>query len=149
MKTWKVIVLIVIGTLIIIQFFPTYTNESNEMPATDLIQSHEPPSQVSTLLHNACYDCHSNNTDYPWYNQVQPYAWMLEGHIKKGKADLNFNEFDTYSKAKQRKKLKQMYQSLQENTMPLGGYKILHAEGRLTKNERKQIKDWIEKELRK
>lgn len=149
MKTYQIILLIFIGFLIVIQFFPTLENKSDVVPATDLIKSHdEMPSQVATLLRNACYDCHSNNTDYPWYDQVQPIAWFLEGHIQKAKRKLNFNEFQTYSLEHQKKKLEKVRHALQENLMPLKSYKILHSEGRLSQEERQQIIDWIDQELK-
>lgn len=107
------------------------------------------PSQVATLLRNACYDCHSNNTDYPWYDKVQPTAWILEKHIKKAKGKLNFNEFETYSSEKQKKALENVRYAIEENAMPLKPYKLLHPEGRLSKDERQQIIDWIDEELKK
>src|SRR5699024_960998 len=121
MKASRILLLLFIVVLII-QFFPTLKNTSNEVPTTDLIQSREVPSHVATLIHNACYDCHSNNTDYPWYNKVQPWAWYLEGHIKKAKFALNFNEFETYSPDKQRKKLENMQKLVEEKKMPLTSY---------------------------
>lgn len=148
MKTVRRILLILVVALLLIQFFPTPKNKSDEVPVTDLISSREVPSHVATLVQNACYDCHSNNTDYPWYNRVQPWAWYLQGHIQKAKSKLNFNEFETYSQIKQKKKLENMHTAIEENTMPLTSYKIMHAEGRLTKSERKQILDWIEEELK-
>lgn len=148
MKFGQILLLIVIIAIIVIQFFPTMDNRENEVPTTDLIKAHDVPSHVATLVHNACYDCHSNNTDYPWYNKVQPFAWYLEGHIQKGKHSLNFNEFITYSEKKQKKKLENAHRALKENKMPLNSYKLFHSEGRLSKSERKQITDWIEEELK-
>lgn len=100
MKILRPLIGIIILTLIIIQFFPTLNNVNDEVPTTDVIQTRKAPSQVATLMHNACYDCHSNNTKYPWYNQIQPFAWILERDIIDGKRDLNFNEFETLSPEK-------------------------------------------------
>lgn len=148
MTIFKKIAWILLIALIVIQFFPTMENKSDVVPATDLIQSHEVPSQVATIMHNACYDCHSNNTDYPWYNHVQPSSWFLEGHIKEAKEHLNFNEFNTYSRKKQKEKLENIRQMVDEDKMPLTSYKLLHWDANLSKSERKKITDWVDEELK-
>jgi|SRR5699024_4313475 len=148
MKLIRYILGIFLLTLILIQFFPTLENVNNEVPTTDIIQSRKVPSQVSTLVRNACYDCHSDNTQYPWYDKIQPFAWVLENHIIEGKRNLNFNEFETYDLKQQEEKLKKARKLIQENKMPLPSYKIMHAEGRLSTEEKKIIIDWIEEELK-
>lgn len=148
MKVLRLILGILLVSLIIIQFFPTTDNISNEVPNTDVIQHRQAPSHVTTLVQNACYDCHSNNTKYPWYDKVQPLAWILEKNIENGKRELNFNEFETYSRKKQQEKFEEIIEMVEENEMPLTSYKILHSEGRLTSAERKQITDWAKEELK-
>ncbi|HLS29929.1 MAG TPA: heme-binding domain-containing protein [Flavobacteriaceae bacterium] len=148
MKVLRVILGILLISLIIIQFFPTTDNISNEVPTTDVIQHRQAPSHVTTLIQNACYDCHSNNTQYPWYDRIQPFSWIFEKNIKDAKRALNFNEFETYSRKKQKEKFQKIIEMIEENEMPLTSYKILHSEGRLTKAEKKQITDWVEEELK-
>ncbi len=147
-KVLRLFLIILLLGIIVIQFFPTMKNKSDMVPATDLMQSHEVPSQVATLLHNACYDCHSNNTNYPWYNHIQPLSWFLEGHIKEGKKHLNFSKFANYSQQKQKEKLEHLVKLVNEDKMPLTSYKILHAEARLTDAERQRIVDWAEEMLK-
>lgn len=148
MKTLRLILGILVLTLLVIQFFPTMENIQNEVPSTDLIQHRTAPSQVATLVHNACYDCHSNNTQYPWYDKIQPFAWILESHIIDAKRKLNFNEFETYDRDKQKKKFLSMRNLIQENKMPLSSYKMMHSESRLSSEEKKMVIDWIEEELK-
>ncbi len=148
MKFFRLILGILLLSLILIQFFPTLNNVSDEVPTTDIIQSRAVPSQAATLVRNACYDCHSNNTQYPWYDKIQPFAWILENHIIDAKRELNFNEFETYDSNKQKKKFQSMKKLIEENKMPLTSYKIMHAEGRLSSREKKIIIDWIEEELK-
>jgi len=147
MKVVKIILLILLGTFIIIQFFPTMKNKSDVVPATDLITSRAVPSQVATLLHNACYDCHSNNTNYPWYNKVQPLAWFLEGHIQDAKRELNFNRFETYSRKEQKDFFEDIAFLVKNDKMPLSSYQFLHAESRLSEKEKQQIVNWAEEAL--
>ena len=97
MKITKVIAIIVLIVLVGIQFVPTKRNKSDVTPQTDFMLVSEVPITIQNQLKVSCYDCHSNNTSYPWYNKVQPIAWFLENHIKEGKAELNFNEWKNYS----------------------------------------------------
>lgn len=147
MKILKPLLLILILLAIVIQFFPTRQNADNTIPKTDLLTVHQIPSNTATLIKNACYDCHSNHTDYPWYDKVQPFAWVLEKHINDAKREINFNLFETYSPEKQKKILNKMHQVIEEKTMPLTSYKMMHSEARLSKEERQEILDWIESEL--
>lgn len=147
MKVIKPFLIILILLIVVIQFFPTRQNINNNIPPTDLLVAHEIPSNTATLIKNACYDCHSNHTDYPWYDKIQPFAWVLEKHIDDAKRKINFNEFETYSSVKQKKILNAMHKAIENKTMPLTSYRIMHSEARLSKEERKEILDWIEDEL--
>ena len=84
MKITKVIAIIVLIVLVGIQFVPTKRNKSDVTPQTDFMLVSEVPITIPNQLKVSCYDCHSNNTSYPWYNKVQPIAWFLENHIKNG-----------------------------------------------------------------
>ena len=90
MKIIKIIAWIVLAALVVIQFFPVDYNQSETIPQTDFMLVNNVPVTVKKSLQVSCYDCHSNNTQYPWYNKLQPVAWFLEGHIKEGKEELNF-----------------------------------------------------------
>ena len=85
MKIVKIIAWIALIALVAIQFFPVDYNQSETIPQTDFMLVNNVPVTVEKSLQVSCYDCHSNNTQYPWYNKVQPVAWFLEGHIKKEK----------------------------------------------------------------
>ena len=98
MKTLKIIALILLVAFVGIQFIPTERNQSDLVPRTDFLLVNNTPENIGNLLQVSCYDCHSNNTNYPWYNKVQPIAWFLENHIKEGKDELNFSEFQSQKK---------------------------------------------------
>ena len=97
MKIIKIIAIVLLVALVGIQFIPVDLNQSKVVPKTDFMLVNDVPNDIKNKLQVSCYDCHSNNTKYPWYNKVQPVARFLEGHIKEGKAELNFNEWDDYS----------------------------------------------------
>ena len=95
MRIVKIIALILLVCFVGIQFVPTELNQSDVVTKTNFLSVNNPLESISELLQKSCYDCHSNNTKYPWYNKVQPVAWFLEDHVKEGKAELNFNEWDS------------------------------------------------------
>jgi hypothetical protein len=98
---------------------------------------------VSASLKKACYDCHSNSSQYPWYNNIQPVAWWLQHHIDEGKSALNFNEFTTYSLKKQDHKLEEIAEAITDGWMPLKPYKLAHSESQLSEEEKKAIIQWV------
>src|SRR5258708_37960689 len=106
MSKTKIIVLSILAVLIIIQFIQPAHNKSEQLLPADITKVLTVPDSVQHVLKNACYDCHSNNTNYPWYANVQPVAWFMVRHVNNGKADLNLSEFGTYSIRQQRSKLK-------------------------------------------
>lgn len=93
------------------------------------------PSEVQSILKTSCYDCHSNETTYPWYSKVQPMAWLMEQHIVEGKEKLNFDEVAAYGTRKRRSKFKQIINQIQQEKMPLTSYTLMHQGTALTKEE--------------
>lgn len=141
----KRIALVVVLVLIAIQFFRPARNLSTQ-PATknDLTVMYPPPPDVRRTLEVACYDCHSNHTDYPWYANVQPVGWWLASHINDGKRALNFSEFGTYSPKKQAHKFDAIGDRLSDRSMPLGSYTWIHRSARLNDQQIRALTDWIE-----
>jgi len=141
MRRFLVVLLIV---LIVIQFIRPAKNISNNLFASDITRVYNVPQNVSTSLQNSCADCHSNNTVYPWYAQVQPVGWWLNNHIKEGKRELNLSEFGTYTIARQYKKLDDMAEQVNKGEMPLTSYTLVHTNSRLTDKERHALINWCE-----
>jgi len=129
------------------QFFQHRRNHGNAATSSDFITTYKPPEEISMLLKNACYNCHSNFTNYPWYSYIQPAGWILERHIRKGKETLNFSEFTTYSSRRKRSKLKAMINQIKDGTMPLSSYTFMHPESQLTESEKQSIVDWINQSM--
>ncbi len=130
-----------------IQFIPTDRNQSDIVPATDLMEVYNVPEKVEVIFKTSCYDCHSNNTVYPWYNKIQPVSWVMQGHIKKGKAELNFSEFGSYSGRKQKSKFKSILSQVKDGEMPLSSYRLMHRNAKLSENDKKDLEEWINKML--
>jgi hypothetical protein len=108
----------------------------------DLTVLRPPSPEVKAVLERACFDCHSNNTRYPWYAEIQPIGWWLADHVKEGKAHLNFSTFGTYPAKRQERKLNELMDEVEEEHMPLTSYRLVHADARLTPAEIKALTDW-------
>lgn len=128
------------------QFFnPSLKNPPVEA-GHDLLTTNPPPPAVATLLRQACYDCHSNETKWPWYARVAPVSWWVVGHMKEGREALNFSEWphgDAYVAGDQLGRIGDLVQS---RKMPLPSYTWLglHPEARLTEEQRGRILKWTE-----
>ena len=143
MKSLKRIGIVILVVLVGIQFFPIRNNQSTEVPTTDFVVSYQAPENIGNILHTSCYNCHSNNTNYPWYSHVQPVGWFLESHINKGKKELNFSEFGSYSLRRQKSKLKSMVNQVEKGEMPLSSYTLIHRDARLSIDQKKVLVNYL------
>lgn len=143
MKLYKKISVTLLLVFIGIQFIPKNYNQSNTVLAADFMTTFDVPENIEAQLRVSCYDCHSNNTYYPWYNKIQPVAWFLEGHIKEGKEELNFSEFGVYSKRRQKNKLKSIISQIKDDEMPLTSYKMIHSDAKLSKKDKEVLEEWL------
>jgi hypothetical protein len=138
-------ILLSIGlVLIAIQFIRPARNISSQILATDITKTVKVSDSVQAVLKKACYDCHSNNTNYPWYSNIQPVGWFLANHVSEGKRRLNFSEFGSYSQRRQSSKLNNIANEVQDGGMPLSSYTLIHKEARLTANEKSLVIKWAQ-----
>jgi len=143
MKLLKGTGLVILVVLVGIQFFPSRSDQSNEMPSFDFIKTNKIPEDIGRMLHTSCYNCHSNSTNYPWYSRIQPIGWYLQNHINKGKSELNFSEFGSYSVRRQKSKLESMANQIEKNEMPLSSYTIIHRDARFSPRSKKALLDYL------
>ncbi|WP_339662242.1 heme-binding domain-containing protein [Croceibacter atlanticus] len=143
MKFLKIIAWLSLVGLIVIQFFPITLNESDTVPQSDFMVVNQVPATIKNRLQVSCYDCHSNNTDYPWYSKIQPAAWYLEDHIQEGKDELNFNEWAEYSDRRKNSKLRSIISQIEEDKMPLDSYTLIHRDAILSDEDKTLIVDFI------
>lgn len=145
MKVFKIILLILMIVFVGIQFIPTKLNQTDNVPDTDFMIVNNVPIKIQNTFQISCYDCHSNNTSYPWYNKVQPVAWLLKSHIEEGKSELNFSEWDNYSDRRKRSKLKSIISQIENDKMPLDSYTLIHRNAILSSEQKKEIINCITK----
>jgi|JI8StandDraft_2_1071088.scaffolds.fasta_scaffold01015_9 hypothetical protein len=145
-KIIKKILFIGLIIFLLMQLYQPTRNESFEQDITgNFTKVYNVPKNVEIILRTSCYDCHSNNTYYPWYSYIQPARFFMERHIKEGKEELNFNEFGNYSKRRQNSKLKAISKEIESNEMPLSSYTLIHKNAILTASQKKKVLDWINK----
>lgn len=123
--------------------FPTGKNESYKTPATDFMMVNKVPSVIYNQLKVSCYDCHSNNTAYPWYNKIQPAAWYLEDHVNEGKEELNFNEWENYSDRRKKSKLRAIINQIESGEMPMDSYTLIHRDALLNDLSKSKIIEYM------
>tara|TARA_R110002072_G_scaffold154941_1_gene304986 strand:+ start:5387 stop:5839 length:453 start_codon:yes stop_codon:yes gene_type:complete len=143
MKIVKIIILVLLVAFVGIQFVPTERNQSDIVPVTDFMLVNTVSKDIKNKLQVSCYDCHSNNTQYPWYNKIQPVSWILEGHIKDGKEELNFNEWDLLSSRRKASKLRSIIKQIESSEMPLSSYTLIHKDAKFSDREKKELIEWI------
>ena len=143
-KKIKIFLLIFLGAFIVIQFFHPAKNINTrpEAIAKDISTVFPIPDSVKNILQTSCYDCHSNNTKYPWYAGIQPGAWWLNDHIEEGKKELNFNEFASFKIRRQYKKLEEIIKEVEEDEMPLSSYILIHTDAKLSSEHKKTLTNW-------
>ena len=146
----KKIFYLLLVIFIVIQFFRPEKNINTTAAATnnDITKLYAVPENVMTVLKTSCYDCHSNNTAYPWYNNIQPVAWWLKHHVDEGKREINFNEFGSYAIRRQYKKLEEIAEQVKEDEMPLSSYTLIHTNAKLNAEQKTLLINWAE-EVRK
>lgn len=131
------------AVLLIMQLFQPVKNQAQTLSVNDISKMYALPEGVHAILVKKCYDCHSNNTTYPWYTHLQPIGWWMASHITEGKEHLDFSEFKTYPTKRANHKLEEVSEEIAEGHMPLESYLWMHREAKVTPEELHAINVWI------
>lgn len=144
MKLLKYLIYVLIAAFFLIQFIPANLPENNNDLSRDLVVAERAPDKVKQILSKACYDCHSNQTNYPWYSYVAPISWLVSRDTRIGREELNLSDWSDLSKRKKIKVLNEMAEEMEERNMPLKIYTVIHRDAILSEDEIKTITDWTE-----
>ena len=144
---FRKIMLVLLAVLVIIQFIHPKKNKAERVQPNYIGNTFAIPADVKTILAKACYDCHSNNTRYPWYANLQPLHWWLEKHIKNGKKEINFDDYTNKSLRYQYHKMEEVIEQVKEGEMPLNSYTWIHKDAKLTTEEKAKITGWAQSVL--
>jgi len=139
----KILLLLLLG-LIIIQFIHPTKNKASGPQANYVGNVYTVPEDVKIILAKACNDCHTNNTNYPWYTRIQPVDWWMDHHVKDGKKHLNFDEYTNRPLRFQYHKMEEIVEMLKEGEMPLNSYTWAHKEAKLIESEKNKLISWAE-----
>lgn len=142
MKKFKKIAVGLLIVLFGLQFVRPQKNESAGATPNDIKTKFEVSPQVLNILKTSCYDCHSNNTIYPWYTNIQPIGLWMQDHVNEGKDELNFSEFAAYSAKRADHKMEEVIEVLQENEMPLSSYTLIHGNAKLSDDQKLAVINW-------
>ena len=130
---------------LLIQFYqPARNLDYGQVLPTHFNKIYAVPSDVKSILRTSCYDCHSNNTEYPWYSYIQPPRMILDSHIKEGKENLNFSTFGDYSQRKQGNKVERIVKQIKSDEMPLATYTRMHKNAILSQENKRLLITWME-----
>ena len=138
----KKIFIIILVILVGIQFIRPARNISSAESPNHISKHYEVPDSVRKILEISCNDCHTNNTEYPWYTNIQPVGWWMQWHVNQGKKHLNFSEFTTYAPKKQHHKMEETEEVIKENAMPLSSYLWIHTDAKLTTGQKDLLINW-------
>jgi hypothetical protein len=142
MMRWKLVLRIVAIVVLLMQFLrPDRTNPDVE-PSLELRAATVVPADVSSLLESACYDCHSNETAWPWYAHVAPTSWFVVRHVDEGRRHLNFSLWGAYPRSRADHKLEEVIEYVENGEMPLSSYTRMHPEARISDADRQAIIAW-------
>jgi len=138
----RTVLIVLLIALIIIQFIRPKKNISEGIAVNDISSKYAIPNDVNDILKVSCYDCHSNNTVYPWYWNIQPVMWFMNGHVEEGKRHLNFSIFTTYAIARQYKIFDNINKEVKSGDMPLSSYTLIHRDAIISDAQKTTIQNW-------
>ena len=141
-KILKIAAIVLLVAFIAIQFVPNDLPENKADFKNDLIQLEEPTNEVKMILKKACYDCHSNQTIYPWYSYIAPVSWLVGADVRVGRDELNFSDWGEQSKRRKIKIMNEVAEEIEKKSMPLKVYTITHRDAVLSDEEINAITSW-------
>ena len=144
MKKVKIAGFVLAGVFIILQFFQPEKNISGTGDY-HILKVEKLPEDISKLLQNSCFDCHSNQTQYPWYDHIAPASWLVAHHIREGKKQLNLSEWGNKDLTDKLGILGQIQEEVKAGSMPLSSYTMIHRDAKLTKEQVDELVAWTDK----
>lgn len=107
-------------------------------PSRSLWNDHRVDARTAGVLRRACANCHSHETQWPWYSKISPVSWIMARHVGKGRAKLNFSDWSGATA----NQLEEIYDAIDKDDMPPRDYRLMHPEARLSNGDREILKAW-------
>lgn len=125
---WQYLAVLIIVFLAVAQLFKIDKINPKVSSDLDFISSKNPKNNIARMIKNQCYDCHSHETNYPWYSDYAPISWMVKSNVNEAREILNFSNWQLYSTKEKITKLQLCVEALQEEEMPVAMYVFMHEE---------------------
>lgn len=136
------LIYILMAIFLIIQFIRPQRIELPEDNSKDISVSLHVPDEIRKILRKSCYDCHSNQPEYPWYSHIMPAGWMIASDIENGREKLNFSEWSNYTPSDQKILLGKICGKVVSGQMPHWKYLIIHKSAELNEEEKEKLCKW-------
>ena len=143
----NIILTILLAIFIIMQFWRIDKTNPPVDKKLDFIEITQPSTEIATMLKDACYDCHSHESKYPWYSNIAPVSWWVKGHIDHGIGEMNFSEWGNYEQKKANHKLEEAMEKVEKKEMPLTPYLIAHSSARLSEEQRAELVSFFKSKM--
>ncbi len=140
----KKVVFLIMVIFVLLQLIPTNLPEPVTDNPDDLLKTAKVPTEVAALLKKSCYDCHSNETVYPWYAHIVPVSFLVKRDIEEGKKELNFSLWGQLKKSKKAKMLDEISEEISEGDMPMKIYTLIHRDAVLSEKDKELLINWTE-----
>ena len=142
MKFIKKLFWLLVIAFLISQFFGPEQNNGDIATIEPFLSETNPPEDVKAVLKEACFDCHSDHTRYPWYSKITPVDYWMAGHVKDGKKHFNVSKWSEASLKRKDHKFEELIEMVEEKYMPLDSYTWTHSEAKLTDEQISSMVDW-------
>ena len=138
----KKFLLALLVVFVLIQFIRIDKNVS-DTALSDIQTTMQASDEVMSIIEKACADCHSNNTNYPWYGEIAPVSGYLNWHVSDGKKHFNMTEWSAYNKDQKDHLIKDLKKELKNKAMPLSSYTLIHKDAKLSAEEYETMMNWV------
>ena len=132
----RTVLLLVIVLIVGAQFVPV--TRDNPPVAADF----DGDAAVKAVLKESCYNCHSNETTWPWYSRIAPVSWLVASDVSEAREKLNFSDWGLMAVENQAHASREMWKEVEKGEMPLTVYLLMHSEAELSEADKAVIRDW-------
>ena len=139
----KKILIALVVLFVIIQFFRIEKNNPASAIEADFIEIYQSPAEVTAILKTSCYDCHSNQVNYPWYTNIAPVSWFVKDHVNEAREYFNFSEWSAMTTKRQDHILEECSEEVEEGKMPLTSYLLMHSEADLSHDKKETLEHYF------
>lgn len=139
----KRILIVVLSLFVLLQFIQPDRIANSTGEKTDILSIENTPIKVKNIIKNVCYDCHSNQVNYPWYSYISPLSWWLQDHINEGREHLNFSIWNEYNAEKKAHKMEEAREEVEAEKMPLPSYTLIHGDAKINAKEKQLLLEWF------